>query len=253
MIELHNITFSHPGTPPLFLDFSWRVPLGERWTVVGPSGCGKTTLLMLMSGLLPSARGHVCIGGEILSAPSPENGLVFQDCALLPWSTIRQNIELGLRVSLFQGAGHDKHGPLNRQTLKARTTEWLDRLGLTAVADRFPSQVSGGQRQRAAIGRTMVMHAKRLLMDEPFSAVDAPTRKTLREDTLALCSDRGLSLVLVTHSIEEAVLLGQKILVLSHTNPVRAEIVDNAHAQGELSMDSAEWTRRCDGIRGRLE
>jgi len=252
MIELSNITFAYPGAPLLFSGFSWRVEPGEHWAVVGPSGCGKTTLLMLLTGLLKPQAGVVTARQAPMTVPLPENGLVFQDSGLLPWATIRQNVELGLRIRVFNGAGGDAHGPLSRGAIRERAEQCLGRLGLSSVCERFPAQVSGGQRQRAAIARTLATDAKRLFLDEPFAALDAPTREALRTDILQLCRDRELSLVLVTHSIEEAVLMGQKILVFGRGAPVDPRVVQNTHAYESSPRGSDDWRRRCDDVRRHL-
>ena len=252
MIELDNISFAYPGAGPLFDDFSWRVEPGEQWSVVGPSGCGKTTLLMLLTGLLSPQAGRITIDGEPLQTPLAENGLVFQDYGLLPWATIRENVELGLRIRMFNGCRSDRHGPLNRRSIRERAQQSLERLGLAAVAERFPARVSGGQRQRAAIARTLATDARRLFMDEPFAALDAPSREALRRETLQLCREQELSMVLVTHSIEEAVLMGQKILAFGNARPVAPRMVENAHERDTFPRNDEEWQQRCDAVRGLL-
>ena len=179
-------SFAYPHRPPLLEGFSWRVGRGELWSVVGPSGCGKTTLLMLLTGLLRPTSGSVAVDGRLLRAPLPENGVVFQHCGLLPWATLRGNVELGLRIRRLQHWAHARGDRPDRREIRARAEHWLRRLGIADAADRFPSQVSGGQLQRAAIARTLATEARRLFLDEPFSALDARTREALREDTLAL-------------------------------------------------------------------
>jgi len=200
MISLEALTFRYKSTP-VFENFNWQALHGDSWAILGPSGCGKSTLLGLLAGLRFPASGKVCINGETLTRPRPQTGLILQDYGLLPWATVRQNAELGLQVRGFYGAD-GIHAP-RELTFGMNVDTWLDRLGLNAVADKFPSQISGGQRQRTAIARTLALQPDLLLMDEPFSSLDAPTRESLQALTLELAAEQGLTLILVTHSIEE--------------------------------------------------
>ena len=241
MIEINDLTFTYPGqTTPLFDHFTWRAERGEFWSVIGPSGCGKSTLLHLIVGVRAAQAGQINVNGG--SVPRKKNrgktGLVLQDYGMLPWSTVRDNVELGLRIRGFyrqedktrrvSSAPQEPHNPSG---LTARVDFWLDRFGLTAHRDKYPMQISGGQRQRAAIARTLVLEPDVLLMDEPFSALDAPTREDLEQLTLDLHAETKTTTVFVTHNIEEAVFLGRKILVLGnppHRSPIRC--VENPRA-----------------------
>src|SRR5262245_6219443 len=146
MIHLNSVTFAYPHAAPIFEDFSLTILRGETCAILGPSGCGKTSLLYLLASLHQPTRGQISIEGEILKRPRPRSGLILQDYGLLPWSTVRQNVELGLRVRKFYGED-GKHSPVNFQPVN-NVPHWLDRLGIAEVADKFPSQISGGQRQR---------------------------------------------------------------------------------------------------------
>lgn len=212
MIEINSVTFGYPHTPPLFEEFSLHISRGETWAVLGPSGCGKTTLLYLLAGLRQPASGQILIEGEPLTRPRPRSGLILQDYGLLPWSTVRQNVGLGLRVREFYGED-GRHTPVDFQPGKD-VPYWLERLGIAEVAGKFPAQISGGQRQRTAIARTLALEPDLLLMDEPFSSLDAVTRADLQNLTRRLCAEQDLTLVIVTHAIEEAAALGKKILLL---------------------------------------
>ncbi len=154
------------------------------------------------------ASGQVCIDGQPLLRPRPHTGLILQDYGLLPWATVRQNAELGLRVRSFYGPD-GKHAPQDFQP-QIDLDPWLERLGLAPFKDKYPGQISGGQRQRTAIARTLALKPDLLLMDEPFSSLDAPTRSGLQNLTLELWAEQSLTLVIVTHAIEEAAMLGQQ-------------------------------------------
>jgi NitT/TauT family transport system ATP-binding protein len=235
MIDLQSVRFAYSPASPLLEDFSLTICRGETWAILGPSGCGKTTLLYLLAGLRQPASGQILIDGEPLRRPRPRTGLILQDYGLLPWSTVRQNVELGLRVRDFYGQD-GRHTPVDFHPGND-VPYWLSRLGIDEVADKFPSQISGGQRQRTAIARTLALEPDLLLMDEPFSSLDAVTRADLQNLTLSLCAEQNLTLVIVTHAIEEAVGLGQKILVLDEAPNRRGRIFENPNA-GQIGRRS---------------
>ena len=227
MIHASSLTFRYDKQPPIFQDFTWQVEQGQSWAVIGASGCGKSTLLYLLAGLRQPASGQLLISGAPIFQPRPKTGLILQDYGLLPWATIRQNVALGLDIRRFYGPD-TRHAPAEGLPADAykRITLWLERLGIVAIADQFPGQVSGGQRQRAAIARTLVLEPDLLLMDEPFASLDAPTRESLQALVLELARERTLTTILVTHTIEEALFIGEKILVLNNranTSPLMLE------------------------------
>ena len=251
MIELNSVGFTyHPNQPPIFQDFNWQVQHGEAWAILGPSGCGKSTLLYLLAGLRFPTSGQVLVDGRELTRPRPQTGLILQDFGLLPWATVQQNAELGFQVRTFYGPD-GTHAPTSQKT-NLSVDPWLERLGLTKERHKFPGQLSGGQRQRVAIARTLALNPDLLLMDEPFSSLDAPTRESLQALTLELRAENNLTLVVVTHAIEEAVILGRKILLLGQPPNREAEIIDNPASGGAEYRDSAEYVQLVRDLRRRI-
>ena len=236
MIEIRLLTFHYPGTQPLFADFSLTINRGEAWTIIGPSGCGKTTLLYMLAGLRAPAQGGIYIDGEVVTRPRPATGLVLQDHGLLPWETVWDNARLGLKIRAFYGPD-GTHSPADMirdpEGDDQRVRHWLRWLGIDGCAAMYPGQLSRGQRQRAAIARTLALEPDFLLMDEPFSALDAPIRAELQNVMHGFHLESGLTSVTVTHDIEEALILGEKILVLdTNTNSV-PRVVNNELGNAE--------------------
>jgi NitT/TauT family transport system ATP-binding protein len=248
MISIQSLTFEYNNHSPLFQNFNWNIARSETWAILGPSGCGKTTLLYLLAGLKFPTAGKVTIHGERIQRPRPQSGLILQDYGLLPWSTVRENVALGLKVRKFYGAD-GKHTPENF-TPKDTIESWINRLGLNEVADKFPAQLSGGQRQRTAIARTLALEPDLLLMDEPFSSLDAITREDLQNLTLSLCEEQNITLVIVTHAIEEAAALGKKILLLDTPPNSTARIFENSSAG---SRNSVEFHSLCETLLAEMQ
>lgn len=247
MIHIRSIDFTYPNASPLFENFSLEISRGETWAILGTSGCGKTTLLYLLAGLRFPTNGHIEIDGEPLTHPRPQSGLILQDYGLLPWATVRQNVELGLRVRKFYG-GDGKHAPTDFHP-ENNVPYWLERLGIEEIAEQYPSQISGGQRQRVAIARTLALEPDLLLMDEPFSSLDTVTREDLQNLTLSLCAERNLTLVVVTHSIEEAVVLGKKILLLDS----RKQVFENSSVGSASHRESKTYQELCNQLRKEMQ
>lgn len=254
MIEIEDLSFRYPGGMPILEDFDLVIREGEAWTILGPSGCGKTTLLYLLAGLRQPTSGSIKVRGQELSRPRPRTGLILQDFGLMPWATVRENASLGLNVRGFYGPD-GTHAP--RDEVPERTNErvdyWLDWLGLSSVASMYPGQISGGQRQRTAIARTLALNPDLLLMDEPFAALDAPTRESLQDLTMRLQDERGLTTVLVTHTIEEAALMGEKVLILGEIPNREALVVENPGASQHDFRDSHAYQDMIRQLRERLE
>jgi nitrate ABC transporter ATP-binding subunit len=180
------------------------IPKGEFVCMIGASGCGKSTLLRIIAGFEEPTTGEVSIDGRIITGPGSDRGMVFQDYALFPWMTVRQNISFGPR---------QRHLP--REQIDQTTDEFIRMVGLERFADRYPNQLSGGMKQRVAIARVLANDANILLMDEPFGALDALTREQLQNELLQIWKRTGVTTIFVTHSVEEAVLLADRVLVMS--------------------------------------
>ncbi len=254
MIQVEAISFAYaqadPLKPPIFQNFNWQIGRGEAWAILGPSGCGKTTFLYLLAGLLFPSAGRILIDSQPLTRPRPRSGLILQEYGLLPWATVRQNVEIGWRIRTFYGPD-GKHAPSDPLPT-ASVEHWFERLGLTAVCDQYPGQISGGQRQRTAIARTLVLQPDLLLMDEPFSSLDAPTRTDLQNLTLELLTEQQLTLIIVTHSIEEAATLGQNILLLNQPPNEHTGIISNPGAIRPGHRDTQDYLYLCRELRQRM-
>ena len=177
---------------------------GQFVTLAGPSGCGKTTLLRLIAGFMRPTEGQITIEGRAVPGPGPDRGVVFQAPTLYPWMTVRSNIELGLK---FQGA--------KKSLRQEQSDRFMHMVGLTDFADRRPYELSGGMQQRCQIARVLASDPDFVLMDEPFGALDALTRERLQEELLTIWRETGKTILFITHSVEEAVFLGSRVLVMS--------------------------------------
>ena len=197
-------------------DVSFTVEEKEFVCVVGPSGCGKTTLLKCIAGLLRPTRGEVLLRGRRVTAPPPELALVFQEYSrsLMPWASVRNNVLLPLR-----------HKKLGRRERKALVEEALGAVGLTRFIDHYPWQLSGGMQQRVAIARALAYQPSVLLMDEPFASVDAQTRGDLEDLVLEVREEFGITILFVTHDIDESVYLSNRVVVLTHAPTEVKEII----------------------------
>jgi NitT/TauT family transport system ATP-binding protein len=185
-------------------DITLDVRSGEFLTLVGPSGCGKSTLLDLLGGLEAPTSGRILLDGRPIEGPARDRGIVFQQYALFPWRTAVQNIEFGLDI-----AG------LKSKTRREKALHYLDLVGLSAFANRYPHELSGGMKQRVAIARSLAYDPEVLMMDEPFAALDAQTRETLQGELLRIWRRTGKTIVFITHGIDEAVVLGQRVAIMT--------------------------------------
>jgi len=210
---------------------SFDVYGADRFVLLGPSGCGKSSLLKSIAGFVKPVEGRIRLGGERVTAPGLDRMMVFQDFdQLLPWKTVLQNVMFPMAVG----------ARFPRREIRERALNAIAKVGLSRFAEVYPHMLSGGMKQRAAIARAMVMEPAVLLMDEPFAALDALTRYKMQEELLRLWDELRFTVLFVTHSIEEAIIIGSRILVLSpHPGRVRAEL--NAHQFGHGHQKDAEF------------
>ncbi|KGK86525.1 ABC transporter ATP-binding protein [Desulfosporosinus sp. HMP52] len=213
MIEVSHCDFIYnqgKSQVKVYDDFNLTIEQGESIVLIGPSGCGKSTLLYLLSGLQKPTAGKIQILGDSVKGTRQKTAFILQEYGLFPWLTVEQNVSLGLRV---------RHTV--KRSYKPLVEEMIQKMGLGEVKHNFPSQLSGGQRQRVALARALTLQPDLLLMDEPLSALDALTRERLQGLLLEIWQEQKLTTVLVTHSIEEAVFLGSRILVLLDGRPTK--------------------------------
>ncbi len=194
-------------------DVSFTIGAGDFLCAVGPSGCGKTTILNTMAGFMRPTKGVVRLEDGLITGPSPDRGVVFQEYGLFPWLTVRKNIEFGLRAR-----------GISREERKALIDTYLGIIGMDHAKERYPFELSGGMRQRVAFARALVNRPRLLLMDEPFAAVDALTRTALQVELVKLWKRENFACFFITHSIEEAAYLGQAVMVMS-ANPGRLKAI----------------------------
>jgi NitT/TauT family transport system ATP-binding protein len=203
-VSVRGVSMIYPGPVQALQDIDLDFPAGELTSLLGPSGCGKTTLLKIIAGLLQPAAGTVLVNGKKVEGPGPERAFVFQDFALLPWASVIRNVAFGLEL---------RGVPTSER--EAVAEKYIGEVGLRGFERKYPHELSGGMRQRVGLARALSVRADVLLMDEPFSAVDEQTRRKFQEDLLQLVAVEKRTFLFVTHSIEEAVYLSDRIVLLS--------------------------------------
>lgn len=222
------------GTVTALRDINLGIRQGEFVCLLGPSGCGKSTLLNAIAGFTPPTAGTVSVDGRPVSAPGPDRGMVFQEYALFPWMTVEKNIAFGLDIQR-----------LPREKIRATVDRLLDKLQLTEFRDRYPKDLSGGMRQRVAIARVLALDSPILLMDEPFGALDALTRRTLQGELLRIWAELKKTIVFVTHSIEESVYLADRVVAMTYRpGTIKREVpVTLARERDPSSAEFNRYTR----------
>ncbi len=232
IISVRGINKIYPGPVHALKDVDLDFPTGALTTLLGPSGCGKTTLLKIIAGLLKPTSGTITVKGEKVTAPGPERAFVFQDFALMPWATVLRNVAFGLEL---RGVSAKQRNEI------ARTH--IAEVGLAGFEEKYPHELSGGMRQRVGLARALAVDADVLLLDEPFSAVDEQTRRKFQEDLLHLREVKKKTFIFVTHSIEEAVYLSDRIVLLSRRpgriEKVIAPRIDRTGTPDEIRRDRA--------------
>jgi len=225
IVAVRNVTKVYGGGVQALSDITLDFPRGRLTTLLGPSGCGKTTLLKIIAGLIPATSGEVWVEGRPVTGPGPERAFVFQDFALMPWATVLRNVAFGLEL---RGMGKGER--------EARAAHHIAEVGLAGFEGRYPHELSGGMRQRVGLARALAVDAEVLLMDEPFSAVDEQTRRKFQEDLLALIAGERKTFIFVTHSIEEAVYLSDRIVLLSR-RPSRVSAIVEPDIPRDIAPD----------------
>jgi len=244
LLRARGVTIEYPAGDAIVRathDVSFDVWRGDRFVLLGPSGCGKSTLLKAIGGFIAPRAGSLELDGRTIAGPGRDRIVVFQEFdQLAPWKTVRQNVMFPLLT-----------GKTPKREAEARALYWIEKVGLSRFVEAYPHTLSGGMKARVAIARALAMQPEILLMDEPFAALDALTRRRMHEELQALWEEVRFTMLFVTHSIEEALVVGNRILLLSpHPGRVRAEI--NSHQFGLHSAGGAEFQAAAERIHGLL-
>lgn len=219
-LRVRNLSKTYPGgNVPVFDGVNFGIAPGEFICVIGHSGCGKSTILNVLAGLEKPSAGEVVLNGQAVTGPGLERGVVFQGHALLPWLSVRQNIAFAVR---------SKWAGWSAMQVDAQVQKYVELVGLAHAIDRKPAELSGGMKQRVGIARAFAIEPDMLLMDEPFGALDALTRGTIQEELRRICRETGQTVFMITHDVDEAILLADRMLLMSNGPIARvAEIVRN--------------------------
>ncbi|WP_240936428.1 MULTISPECIES: ABC transporter ATP-binding protein [Hydrogenophaga] len=225
-LQVENLGKAYQADRPVFADVNFGIQKGEFVCIIGHSGCGKTTILNVLAGLDTASQGHAFMDGREIAGPSLERGVVFQGHALMPWLTVRQNIAFAVR---------SRWPDMGRAELDAQVEKYVAMVGLAHAIDKKPSQLSGGMKQRVGIARAFAIQPKMLLLDEPFGALDALTRGTIQDELMGIVRQTQQTVFMITHDVDEAILLADRILLMSNGADVDgrykpgglAEVVEN--------------------------
>jgi nitrate/nitrite transport system ATP-binding protein len=218
-----------PGAKPVFHRVGFTIERGEFVCVIGHSGCGKTTILNILAGLDEASAGEVVMDGREIAGPSLDRGVVFQGHALMPWLTVRGNIAFAVK---------SRWPEWSRDKVRAQVQKYVDLVRLTGNEDKKPAALSGGMKQRVGIARAFAIQPKMLLLDEPFGALDALTRGAIQDELLAICGETRQTVFMITHDVDEAILLADRILLMTNGPEARiAEVVVNTLPRGRTRED----------------
>jgi NitT/TauT family transport system ATP-binding protein len=223
------------------VDVSFSVRTGELLSIVGPSGCGKSSLISLIAGLAKPQQGQIRVNGTVVRGPGADRGVVFQELGLMPWRTVNGNIGQGLEIA-----------KVPKRQREETVTRFVKMIGLTGFEQRYPHELSGGMKQRVALARTLAADPTVMLMDEPFAAVDAQTRVTLQKDLLRISMETRKTIVLVTHSVEEAAFLGDRVMVMTRRPGQVKEIIDIPIPRAERDYDDLADNRDFTALRAQI-
>ncbi len=206
-LKVEQLAKAYQADKPVFADVSFGIDRGEFVCIIGHSGCGKTTILNVLAGLDTASSGHAFMDGREIAGPSLERGVVFQGHALMPWLTVRQNIAFAVK---------SRWPDMARTDLDAHVEKFVALVGLSHAIDKKPSQLSGGMKQRVGIARAFAIQPKMLLLDEPFGALDALTRGTIQDELMGIVRDTQQTVFMITHDVDEAILLADRILLMTN-------------------------------------
>jgi NitT/TauT family transport system ATP-binding protein len=243
LLDVHGVTIRY-ATQKRMVTATWRVDFqvrrSERLVLLGPSGCGKSTLLKAVGGYIKPFEGRILLDGREISRPGPDRVMVFQEFdQLLPWKTVRDNVTFALTNS----------GRFSKAEAGEQARHFIAKVGLAGFADAYPHTLSGGMKQRVAIARCLAMNPEIILMDEPFASLDELTRQHMQEELLALWAEARFTMIFVTHSIDEAITLGTRVLLLSpHPGQVKAELDVEANLAREDAAGFRNLRERIHGI-----
>ena len=234
LLKIEQLSKSYVSGKPVFADVSFTLQRGEFVCIIGHSGCGKTTILNVLAGLDTASSGYVFMDGREVSGPSLERGVVFQSHALMPWLTVRQNIAFAVKSRWPEWKPAQVH---------AQVEKFVAMVGLAPAIDKKPSQLSGGMKQRVGIARAFSIQPKMLLLDEPFGALDALTRGTIQDELMAIVRETQQTVFMITHDVDEAILLADRILLMSNGSETDQGYVPGGIAEVVVNPLPRERTR----------
>jgi len=233
-LKIEKLGKTYQADKPVFADVSFTVARGEFVCIIGHSGCGKTTILNVLAGLDFASVGHAFMDGREIAGPSLERGVVFQSHALMPWLTVRQNIAFAVK---------SKRPDWKKSEVNAHVEKHVDMVGLLPAIDKKPSQLSGGMKQRVGIARAFAIQPKMLLLDEPFGALDALTRGTIQDELMGIVRQTQQTVFMITHDVDEAILLSDRILLMSNGNEHNGKYVPGGLAEVVVNPLPRDRTR----------